>query len=584
MFTTKDLHDDLYTISTTHFIRLQLLKDFFAKKIDEPTFVDTLEENGKDSDAIQQVLHKIEVIRQKVQQAGGRIEQDPLTKANALRKSGQLQKAFTIVTNYLQQAPQQEQAMITLGWVMYDYLKASEKDIDVYTQNLKTLNTYCQFDFKKQTYDMLKTSYLSSLRRVILAHKNHSYAFITEMLALLQHKADFIEAFVFGKSDGRIFIRALLKALAPDPFVHVFQTISFNWLSSIDYKASSFTKDGEIIEMPPLAEALFNKYCKSLLLLATQKDMSAQIEMFLPTLQKVRKKHANYTYLPYHEARLLMVIGKREEARNIAIDFVRQKANVFWVWELLAQLAHEEERAACYAAALVMKTKAEMIVKLQEQAIEAFVAQGMLAEAKYELDTLIRVRQQAWNNVPQRIIDLQQQEWYANTVAAPNRDSLMPLAEKAKEILYDALPYEPIFVTYVNEAKQTIHFAQHTLGSVTRGYFHYDRLTADIRWEADKVYDVKMEKDATKQELYYVARVKEGAEEYAKHFVQQSTGFVERYENNVFAFVDDAYIEPALVKEHALEGDEYIHFVQKRSYNKKKQQWSWVVISITSVE
>ena len=69
-------------------------------------------------------------------------------------------------------------------------------------------------------------------------------------------------------------------------------------------------------------------------------------------------------------------------------------------------------------------------------------------------------------------------------------------------------------------------------------------------------------------------------------YIQSLTGLVERIPDRLFAFVKgngiECFIPPHMVHTYRLENSDCITALAVYNYNKKKQEWSWSCVSLTT--
>lgn len=590
MYTTRHLNDDLYQICKIHYVKMALLKDYFYGHKSNTQFVTILEDDfHKDQQEIAMILNKFQQIHLTIQQHGGQIVRDPFEIANDLRKANRLKEAYQTASEALRQDPTNEDGAVTFGWIVYDYMKRHEANPQNYMRLVQAFNDHCQLNFANaEKIEMLKTSFLWSFRRAIQQNKDFANQLLPEILRFCQHDARFIEEryLLFGRDKGaaeRSLIKDIRGELSDANYFIFMNAIGFAWFDGLDYKESKFeTSDGENVVVPPLAELVLNYHAKKLIAAPESETLHESITAYIAVLTEQIKKNPSFEWLPYHKVKLLMRVQQREEALELATDFGRTKSQAFWVWDLLSELVTEDQKLNCLSAALLCKAKPEMLVTIQQKTIALLVKEKQYAQAKYELDQLINIRMHTWGKVAQTLLDLKKEHWYSSTEAATSRDGLKPYAEQAEGILYETLPLRDIFVTYINAEKHTVHFIYGDV-NVHKGYFYSDSVANSIELKVDQSYRAKMLEDRHKEELFKVWTLEPGDPAYVKHFVKQSQGLVDKGDTQPFAFIDDVYISPKLVEQHGLDDGDYIVYVKKRTFNKKRNQWSWSVVEVKSV-
>lgn len=541
---------------------------------------------------INEILKELNIIRIKIQKNGGHLTVDPITQVKQLTKENELQSAFNIILPIIQTEPNNEEAAITFGWLMYKYLKQSENTIQLFVNNLKIFNDNVQLNFKNQwnleneKVRMLKNSILWSIRQVVQQHKSNVNILLPELLRFCNHSDAFIERRSYQTNEAsaaRTLIKEIRSCLNLDNYLLMMDAIGFKWFDKADYVSSSFkNQKGETIEVRPFAEIILNMHAKKLLEITDEIRDEQRIHIFIDVLYEEIKKNPKFVWLPFYQAKLLMKVHRQKEALQLLIEFARMKNREFWVWNLLSELVEGNDKFNCLCAALLCETKPEMLVSVQEKIIPYLVNREMQANAKFEVDQLITVRMQTWGKVSSQTSNLQKESWYNETIAVKNRDNLKLYADKAELILYETLPYQDIFVTYVNKEKKVINFAYLENHTLKRGYFYIDSL--EHKWEADETLKVKMYHQKMREQLYKVYDVTSGDATYREHFINSSSGYVEKEDGYAFAFASDVYIAPKLVQQHKIKAGDYIEFVRKMTFNKKRNNWNWAVENITCIK
>lgn len=595
MYTTKNFNDDLYQICTTHYVKFQLLKKYMNNGISRRDFIYELgDEMSKSQFEIADILSKLDNIQLKIQQNGGKLVQDPITKVTRLRKENKLQEAFNIIMPIVQADRDNEEVVVAFGWVMYAYLKESENDIQAYMNNIKLFNDNVSLNFKGNIYlsndpiTNLKNSILWSFRKVIQQDKLYANMLFPQLIRFCGSSSKFIEQrLLINKepSASRFLIKEIRQQLNDVNYYIFMDMIGFSWFGRLDYEPSSFKNmQDEIITVPPLAEGVLNFHAKKLIAAPSTPSAEQRIYDFLEVLDAEIVKNPSYDWLSYYKAKLLIKVNRKEEALQILVLFARTKSKDFWVWDSISELVDDDEKFNCLCAALLCKTKPDMIVGIQERMIPLLVKRELFSNAKFEVDQLVSTRMQKWGKISQRIADMKNESWYSKATTSGSRENLKEYADRAEEILYQTLPYTNIFVTYVNEQKGVINFAYLDKHHIKKGYFYMDSIDEKQDWDTDQILKVKMLEDKKRADLYKIYAIAPGDETFIQHFIQTAIGYVDKEYSNPFAFVDDVYIPPHLVKKHTIQNFDEVSYIKRRTFNKKKNTWGWIVDKINSVE
>ncbi|RNF39599.1 DUF7017 domain-containing protein [Planococcus salinus] len=592
MYTKKNLNNDLYQICTKFYVKYKLLSDFLYHRIDQDEFVEMLEDTGKEDTEIDEILIETEKLFKKVHENGGELDLDPIEQAKKLRAKGESAKALNTIVPYLKENTSDKDAILTFGWIMYDFLKEAEKEIEDYIKRLTYFNDHAAIPYDTLSGDKyirtLTDSYLWSIRRVIVQGEGFADKVLPQLLRFIGRKSIFIEnrnLNVTSKpSASRFLIKEFLGRLNGTSYLEFMDTIGFDWFAKEDFQKTIFKNDeGEEIEIRPLAEEVLSSYAKKLISLDTAVTTEQRINLFIEVLDLQIQKNPSFDWLPYHKVKLLMKVNRREEAFETLIPFARTKNREFWIWGLISELVNDDkERFYCLCAGLLCKSKPEMTVGLQEKIVPILVEKRMFSNAKFELDKLISNRMATKGKIPQQLERWKEESWYSETKAVKSRENLKEFAKKAENILYQTLPFTDIFVTYNNEAKNVIHFAYFS-PTLKEGYFYAGAFENSNDWEADKVLKVKMLADEKREGLFNVYDISLGNKEFSLNFIKNSKGYVNKFDIKPFAFVNDIFISPKLVEQNQLKNYDQIEYICKRRFNRKKNTWGWAVEEIVSI-
>lgn len=596
MYTTRNLNKDLYHICSNYYVKYNLLQDFINRRIDQRNFVEQLK-TRKDNYEIQQILAELQRILEKIRLNGGKLDPDPIDIASKLRKAGRNLEAFNTIAPYLQANIDDEDAIITFGWIMYDYLKGSEENIETYVNNLGIFNNFVTLSFEKAYLELFSTNnqfltlvtyYLWSIRRVVMQGELQANKVFLEFMRFCGNSSQFIEKRWNNNelSSSRLLLKELLKKLNNMNYFKFMDAIGFDWFSQCDFESSTYTNlNGELSEAKPLVEEIMRLHANKLLSCDEFVATEQRINDFIDILNIQIEKNPTYEWLPYYKTKLLIKVNRKVEALKVITSFARMKSKEYWIWDLISELVDDGEKFNCLCKALLCKAKPELIVKIQKKIIALFIEKKMFTFAKYELDELISTRMKNCGRIPQQLEQWKNESWYTETNAVTNRNALEEFANKADEILYRTLPFVDIYVTYINEEKGVVNFAYFENNfSLKEGFFYTDSIKDERDWLIEKTVKVKMVTDSKRPNLFKIYEIAPGNEAFLDNFIQQDFGTVDKGNNNPFAFVDDAYISPALVKEHGIDDYDEITYIKKKKFNKKRSKWGWMVEKILCVE
>lgn len=186
------------------------------------------------------------------------------------------------------------------------------------------------------------------------------------------------------------------------------------WWDFCNFMDRDFEKvsvaDGE--RMMSLAERCYIAYAKAVISAGDLEWADSLVGM----LESVSSAHPRYEYIPYYQAKALILLGRSNEAMDLLRRFARAKGSQFWVWELMGDASDNDSyRLCCYCKALSCRSKEDMLVSLREKAACLFHKMGYLPEAKYEVIKAVSTRiHNGWRISP-ALQALSSMEWFSAT-------------------------------------------------------------------------------------------------------------------------------------------------------------------------
>jgi hypothetical protein len=500
-----------------------------------------------------------------------------------LRTAGKIDEALAMAKHDLELKPDDIWCKRAIAWVYYDQLKhaAEQKDINklnIQLENINALNLPAE-------EHMIFDSVAFQLGKLIFAivSPNESCA------ALLDRIFDQIKPMSFSKpSDAYSFLhKAFLKASNGWDKYDAFA----DWWDFSNFRNEDFVEE-EYNErkMMSMVEQAYIHYAKTLtsnVLFGIENGNGSndsvhsreqKIELFLEKLDDLISKHPQYVYPPYYKAKLLLTRGGKEQALKAFLPFAKQKKNDFWVWDLMADIYKDdpEIQFACYCKSLSCRIPSEFLVKTRYKFAQLLIPRGMFAEARFEIDKIIQDREKQGWKVTSNLLNLQNADWYKNaTLKSSNLDLYKTYLSKAESLLYTNDPEKSILVTSVNSEKHMLNYA------VTRskiGFMNYEGLINNP--QPGQIYSVRFQKIDPDSGFSKVNTIRI-SESLQHEMLRFHEGKIKMKEGATFAFVEDYFIGPELVNQFNLKDGDFISFKAMLSFNKKKNEWGWKVISIS---
>ena len=495
----------------------------------------------------------------------------PSKEIKELRQSGKLEEALEMAKSELNADPNNIWPKRNISWVYYEYLKlnASAEKLDnflYWINELKLLNLPPE---EVLLFDSLSWQ----IAKVVFSLNKQKAQDICAGLNLFSLIRDF--HFARPSEPFSVLFKAFHKY-----FKETNEYIGFSdwWeLKNLMPKDFQSERNQEGKEMMSLAEQAYIAYAKKLLPVSSYYgdiifDKDKVLE-FLPILSDIVDRYPEFQYPAYFNAKLLLALGDKENVLDVYLPFARKKRNNFWVWELLAETVSKDPDKvfSCYCRALSCKSPEEMLVKVRQKMAGMFVSRGMYNEAKTEIEKLIKSREIKEFKIPNEVVSWQSQEWFKTAISSKNNLHFYDLhSQDAEMLLFADIPEETVIVDYIQHDKKMLNF----ISSESHfGFFNYSRFfdrlnigdTLEVRFQGGTVGGIHHP---------YTARISNNPD-FRDKFIKPVSGKVKMPASKAFAFVDDVYIHPSIIKEMNLAGDMEISGQAIKTYNREKKQWTW---------
>ena len=325
-----------------------------------------------------------------------------------------------------------------------------------------------------------------------------------------------------------------------------------------------------------LAEQAYIAYAKLLLAdVESHKVDVAVVEMYVAVLDSVTRKHPEFMYPPYYEAKLLLAIGHNEEAVKVLLPFAQMKSKDFWVWQLLGDAVQDEDlRFSCYCKALTCYSKDDMLCKLHLKMCDMLVARNLYNEARTELDSAIAIYNRKQWHLPYEYQDYTQEQWYINAVSNNNNNAFyIQHVFDAEELMFADKALLTIVVAHVDKNAHKAYFS--TIDR-QKGSFMTDRLPRRKQPSVGDVLKCRMECVDGRWKLYTIEKV-EDCGEYEGVLVKHIKDRVHVKDSGI-GFVKDVFV-PSQILSGISNGD-VVEIAAVLSYNKMKSVWGWTAVKI----
>lgn len=349
----------------------------------------------------------------------GRTDRREALKAQSLSKQGRHEEAARIYADLHAQGALQPQDRKSWGWELYRLAKAELQggNADDFSpsavQRVKRyLNTYLKLNLKGA--DTLREGNEFQQHRPQRVARGISFSSMMNSTASSDHLHSLMLHLALRLAKGDH-----LKAL---PFLRLWNP---DRLTEEDF-ASQTGSDGK--SYSSLAERAIQAAAAE----AIEGDRPDDLLFILPHVEAALKRFPENIWLKLHLVKLLRGLHRTDEARALAIEFAREKANEYWVWDLIADLSPDNSalQLSCYAKALLCSQDEDFVGKVRLK-LAAHVADCNPAEARFEVERVISHRTQAGYRIPPEAKAMSESAWFAaaspgpragiSTPASPNR-------------------------------------------------------------------------------------------------------------------------------------------------------------------
>jgi hypothetical protein len=511
-----------------------------------------------------------------------------------LRQSGKLEDAYNLAKQDLDSKPDDVWNKRSMAWVIYDLLKqnVSVDSYNTFNNYLKELKDLQLPEEEKMVFD--STAWQVGKLIYQLSKENEQVEIGGESFQLAHQRSidlnkikplyELVKSFHFTKpSEGYSFLlKALHKCFKDQP----------DYIASIDWWGiENFREEDFLQEAIPsgksvmaLAEQVYIAYAKKLLegyradsFASVYSGDKTKLVSFLAKLDKLIDAHPELQYPPYYKAQILLAIGDSENVLSAFLPFAKKKRNDFWVWDLLADIFQddEERKVACLCRAMLCRTQEDFLTKIREKLADYFVSKSLYKEAKTEIITILNTKSANGWRVSNKVQQWQSAQWY--TSAEPFRNNMRFYKNRssvADNILFSDSPVALAVIEFVNSDKKIANFI---INQKKHGFFKYDRFFKSL--EIGDVVEVRLSNDVDGNR-YKILTAERTNQQPNEAILKLFVGDLRKKDEQEFAFVDDVFIEPKLVKKITLSSNNRISGKALLNYNKKKGSWGWKAISI----
>jgi tetratricopeptide (TPR) repeat protein len=198
-------------------------------------------------------------------------------------------------------------------------------------------------------------------------------------------------------------------------------------------------EDGK--EFPSLAEKVIQQAGKD----AVVSGDSTGLEFILPHIDAAIERFPDNLWLKLDKAKALLSLGRHDDALTLGIAVAKQKMQEYWVWELLGDIVAASDPAAalgCYSKAMCCRADDKFTGKVRLKLALAMIDADDLAAAKYEVESVLRQKEQEGQRVPEVAARIRAQPWYGATLASDSNGGYYASHANAGEsLLLSRMPW-----------------------------------------------------------------------------------------------------------------------------------------------
>ena len=199
------------------------------------------------------------------------------------------------------------------------------------------------------------------------------------------------------------------------------------------------TGDGK--EFPSLAEKAIRQAGKE----AASSENSEEQKFILPFIDAAIEQFPDNVFLKLNKAKVLLALGRHDEALAFGIAVTKAKLNDYWAWGLLGEIVSQKDQEAaygCYCKALTCPADVKFTGKIRLKVAQRMLEVNDYAAAKHEVEAILQSKEQEGHKIPEAIAEMASQAWFAEAQAkSSNRDYYRVNAKAAEALLFDNLPW-----------------------------------------------------------------------------------------------------------------------------------------------
>lgn len=318
--------------------------------------------------------------------------------------------------------------------------------------------------------------------------------------------------------------------------------------------------------LPALSESLVNMVAKE----AAASGTHADVEFVLPHVERMSEKFPDNQWLKMNRVKLLSRLGRDDDARSLAVEFVRAKSREFWAWDLLGDLMEDgATRLACYAKALTCSSDDAFTGKVRLKFAEGIAGQHP-GEARTEIDRVIEASRVAGHRMPSKAEELTHRGWYMNAEPRQIPPTFYDrFSEPAEKYLLAQLPKRLAVIDHVNHDRKLFHFIVDKGVDGVAPFKTFGKAPKEgqvVRVQVDIVKGL----DGVRTNLL---SIEQSDEPIPSHLGKKFRGEV-RVSNGMGFMPDGTFVSRNLITDNSIQDGDTIEGIAILNFDKKRLRWS----------
>ncbi len=481
-------------------------------------------------------------------------------------KAGQIQDAYDIAKSDIEQNPNDIWIQREMGWALY-YLIRKDSENGQYDQLLAHIDELQSLDQLNLSNDVM--IFENVIFWVGYFVKRHLMPTSIDTPARLSTLFAKFRGYTFMPSKGySLLLESFIKCDAWQEMLDFFEWWNLNNLRPEDYLPVEIAKGRSIMSV---AERAYIAKSKALI----RKNDLGMIEEFLPEMDELMNNHPKMTYPGYFYGKLLLTLGTtQEDALRVIVPFARKKASEFWVWQLLSDVFtnDQEKQLACLLRAVHCNTQENFLGKVRIKLADLFIHRNELPQAKFQIDKVTQCYlSQGWH-LPNEIDYWIHQPWINNIVASDK--SLIDYQSISDSILLNGTEESIAVVTYYDQNSKR----------ATLVYGYEKQIKEKIRFMVGPGVVLKINYIIEADGRMRVLQTGKTPFPTDLNYAKVVQGTIKKRDEWLFAFMhygdQKAFVSPQIVNKYHIKDGESVKCLIVYDFDKKKEKWNWVVISI----